>query len=83
MHGGGTGQFAAVPLNLSFLSKVAEQPEADYVSFKKCNYPKFSNVLNILNFCFQLVTGTWSQKAAKEAEKYLKVNKVFTVLRKI
>ncbi|KAI6182860.1 Phosphoserine aminotransferase [Aphelenchoides bicaudatus] len=53
MHGGGTGQFAAVPLNLSFLSKNKETPEADY-----------------------LVTGTWSQKAAKEAEKYLKVNKV-------
>jgi phosphoserine aminotransferase len=54
MHGGGTGQFAAVPLNLSYLSKNAEQPEADY-----------------------LITGTWSKKAVAEAEKYLKVNKVF------
>lgn len=57
MHGGGTGQFAALPLNLSYLSKNQEQPEADYV-----------------------VSGTWSQKAAKEAEKYLKANKVITKL---
>lgn len=31
MHGGGTGQFAALPLNLSYLSGNTEQPEADYV----------------------------------------------------
>ena len=49
MHGGGTGQFSAVPLNLL----KGDNPTADY-----------------------LVTGTWSNKAAKEAEKYCKVNKV-------
>jgi len=53
MHGGGTGQFAAIPLNLSYLSKNKDHAEADY-----------------------LVTGAWSQKSTKEAEKYLKVNKV-------
>ncbi|KAI6203211.1 hypothetical protein M3Y94_00530500 [Aphelenchoides besseyi] len=53
MHGGGTGQFAAIPLNLSYLASDPENPTADYV-----------------------ITGTWSQKAAKEAEKYVKVNKV-------
>lgn len=37
MHGGGTGQFAAVPLNLSFLSKNGEHPEADYVNFHSKN----------------------------------------------
>ncbi|CAD5210186.1 unnamed protein product [Bursaphelenchus xylophilus] len=52
MHGGGSGQFAAIPLNLRALSK-STPPSADY-----------------------LVTGAWSQKAAKEAEKYVKVNKV-------
>lgn len=49
LQGGGTGQFAAVPLNLSR----GENPTFDY-----------------------FVTGTWSQKAAKEAEKYGKVNLV-------
>ncbi|KAI6241390.1 Phosphoserine aminotransferase [Aphelenchoides fujianensis] len=53
MHGGGTGQFAAIPLNISFLAANPEQPTADY-----------------------LITGTWSQKAAKEAEKFIKVHKV-------
>ncbi|KAI6178518.1 Phosphoserine aminotransferase [Aphelenchoides besseyi] len=53
MHGGGTGQFAAIPLNLSYLASDPENPAADYV-----------------------ITGTWSQKAAKEAEKYVEVNKV-------
>jgi len=48
MHGGGTGQFSAVPLNLL----KGDNPTADY-----------------------FVTGTWSNKAAKEAEKYCKVNK--------
>ena len=46
LSGGGTGQFAAVPLNLM----KGDNPKADYV-----------------------ITGTWSAKAAKEAEKYLKV----------
>ncbi|KAI6657367.1 hypothetical protein LOD99_115 [Oopsacas minuta] len=46
ISGGGTGQFAGVPLNLMR----GDQPKADYV-----------------------ITGTWSAKAAKEAEKYLKV----------
>ncbi|KAJ8285417.1 hypothetical protein GJAV_G00026570 [Gymnothorax javanicus] len=48
LHGGGTGQFSAVPLNLIGLK---EERCADY-----------------------LVTGTWSAKAAKEAEKYGRVN---------
>lgn len=48
-QGGGTGQFAALPLNLTQSS----DETVDY-----------------------LVTGTWSQKAAKEAEKYVKVNYV-------
>jgi len=48
-QGGGTGQFAAIPLNLC--STLGE--EVDYI-----------------------VTGTWSEKAAKEAEKYCKVNKI-------
>lgn len=49
LQGGGTGEFAALPLNLT------QSPDevADY-----------------------FVTGTWSQKSAKEAEKYLKVNYV-------
>ncbi|XP_003746477.1 probable phosphoserine aminotransferase [Galendromus occidentalis] len=51
MQGGGTGQFAAVPLNLC--PKLKEQ-KADYV-----------------------VTGTWSQKAAKEAASFVQVNEVF------
>lgn len=50
MHGGGTGQFSAVPLNLCSSADF----EADY-----------------------LVTGTWSSKAAKEAQKYCRVNRVF------
>jgi len=50
MQGGGTGQFAAVPLNLC--PKLKEQ-KADY-----------------------LITGTWSQKAAKEAAQYVQVNEV-------
>ncbi|CAD5206914.1 unnamed protein product [Bursaphelenchus okinawaensis] len=52
MHGGGSGQFAAIPLNLRSLSTTTP-PSADY-----------------------LITGAWSQKAAKEAEKYIHVNKV-------
>ena len=52
MSGGGTGQFAGVPLNL--MGRNAANPSADYV-----------------------VTGNWSAKAAKEAEKYGKVNLVF------
>ena len=50
MQGGGTGQFAAVAMNLMHLR---QDHTADY-----------------------FVTGTWSQKAAKEAEKYGKVNYV-------
>ena len=46
MQGGGTGQFAAVPLNL-----LPEGGTADYI-----------------------VSGTWSDKAAKEAKKYGNVN---------
>jgi phosphoserine aminotransferase len=42
LQGGGTGQFAAVPLNL-----IGRTGKADYI-----------------------VTGSWSAKAAKEAEKY-------------
>lgn len=56
LQGGGTGQFAGVPLNLMHLCKKAKpdvQANADY-----------------------MITGSWSLKAAKEAEKYLKVNKV-------
>ena len=49
MQAGGTGQFAAVPLNLMR----GENPTADYA-----------------------VTGNWSMKAAKEAQKYLKANEV-------
>lgn len=49
LQGGGTGQFAAVPLNLT------SGPD-DVVDY--------------------LVTGQWSSKAAKEAEKYAKVNYV-------
>lgn len=49
LHGGGTGQFAAVPLNLTS----GRDDVLDYV-----------------------VTGTWSSKAAKEAEKYATVNYV-------
>uniref|UniRef100_A0A915EQX8 Aminotransferase class V domain-containing protein n=1 Tax=Ditylenchus dipsaci TaxID=166011 RepID=A0A915EQX8_9BILA len=55
MHGGGTGQFAAIPQNLGFLSK-ASPPSADYV-----------------------VTGSWSDKAIKEADKFIKTNKVFKI----
>ena len=50
MQGGGTGQFAAIPLNLIGLK---ESRCADY-----------------------LVTGAWSEKGAKEAEKYGKINRV-------
>jgi len=49
MHGGGTGQFAGVPMNMS----QREEDAADY-----------------------LITGHWSNLAAKEAEKYLQVRKV-------
>lgn len=48
MHGGGTGQFASIPLNLAAPGDIA-------------NY---------------VITGAWSEKAAKEAEKYIKVNRV-------
>lgn len=54
LQGGGTGQFAAVPLNLA-----KEGGSADYI-----------------------VTGAWSAKAVKEAEKYVKVNQVFKKLDK-
>ena len=50
LQGGGTGQFAAVPLNLT----TDKDTVVDY-----------------------MVTGTWSNKAAKEAEKYATVNHVF------
>ena len=53
MHGGGTGQFAAIPQNLGFLAKNVENPSANY-----------------------LVTGSWSDKAAKEGEKFIHVNKI-------
>ena len=49
LAGGGTAQFAAVPLNLA----TSNDCVADY-----------------------FITGTWSNKAAKEAEKYVKVNRV-------
>jgi phosphoserine aminotransferase len=51
MHGGGTAQFAAIPLNLC--SKFKGESLANYV-----------------------VTGSWSDKAAKEAQKYINVNRV-------
>ena len=50
MQGGGSGQFAALPLNL------VQNLNQDVVDY--------------------MVTGTWSLKAAKEAEKYAKVNLV-------
>ena len=50
LQGGGTGQFAAVPLNLTQSS----EETADY-----------------------FITGQWSTKAAKEAEKYIQVNTVY------
>ncbi len=50
LQGGGSGQFAAIPLNLL---KLRPKQSADYI-----------------------VTGSWSAKAAKEAEKYGKVNMV-------
>ena len=49
LQGGGTAQFAAIPLNLTQSS----DDVADY-----------------------FVTGIWSSKAVKEAEKYCKVNLV-------
>ncbi len=49
LQGGGTGEFAAIPLNLTY-------GQDDVVSY--------------------VVTGTWSSKAAKEAEKYAKVHYV-------
>ncbi|XP_041356343.1 phosphoserine aminotransferase-like [Gigantopelta aegis] len=55
-QGGGTGQFAAAPLNLM---KLKEGATADYI-----------------------ITGSWSMKAAKEAEKYGTVNKVLPKLDK-
>lgn len=51
LQGGGTGQFAAVALNLINLKP---QRKADYI-----------------------VTGSWSEKAYKEAQKYGKINLVF------
>ncbi|KAL6730994.1 phosphoserine transaminase [Ancylostoma duodenale] len=50
MQGGGTGQFAAIPLNIK-----GDKEFADYI-----------------------VTGTWSNKAAAEGSKFIKVKKVFT-----
>uniref|UniRef100_A0AC35TV43 Aspartate carbamoyltransferase n=1 Tax=Rhabditophanes sp. KR3021 TaxID=114890 RepID=A0AC35TV43_9BILA len=52
MQGGGSAQFAAIPLNIA----------------KSINGNKA-----IANY---LVTGTWSQKAAQEAKKYVEVNLV-------
>jgi len=49
LQGGGTGQFAAIPLNL--LGDNAKERTADYI-----------------------ITGTWSKKAAEEAQKYCHVN---------
>ena len=53
LQGGGTGQFAAVPLNLT----TGKEDVVDY-----------------------LVTGTWSKKAANEAEKYATVHYPFPVM---
>ncbi|WKX91299.1 hypothetical protein Q1695_009830 [Nippostrongylus brasiliensis] len=50
MQGGGTGQFAAIPMNIK-----GDHDFADYI-----------------------VTGAWSNKAAEEAKKYIRVKKVFT-----
>lgn len=60
MHGGGTGQFAAIPQNIGYLSKNLKKPIADY-----------------------LITGSWSDKAAKEGEKFINVNKVNIFIIKI
>lgn len=49
LQGGGTAQFAAIPLNLT-------EHKDDVVDY--------------------VVTGTWSNKAVKEAEKYCEVNLV-------
>lgn len=54
LQGGGTGEFAAVPLNLARDGK-----SADYI-----------------------ITGSWSAKAAKEAEKFTKVKPVLKKLDK-
>ena len=48
LQGGGSSQFAMVPMNLATKNK-----KADYV-----------------------ITGQWAKKAAQEAEKYIKVNRV-------
>jgi len=53
MHGGGTGQMAAIPQNLQYLSANSTNPTASY-----------------------LVTGAWSDKAFKEAQKFLTVERV-------
>lgn len=67
LQGGGTGMFAAVPLNLLSDSSAS----ADYLitGMRKKNIKSFK-----VNFYFFL--GTWSAKAAKEAAKYGKVNLV-------
>ncbi|CAG2183708.1 unnamed protein product, partial [Oppiella nova] len=51
MHGAGTGQFAALPMNL-----VSGLKDGSLVNY--------------------LVTGAWSDKSAKEAQKYTTVNTV-------
>ena len=53
LQGGGTAQFAAIPLNITGSNEAV----ADY-----------------------FITGQWSNKAAKEAENYLKVNRVLPKL---
>lgn len=49
MQGGGSGQFAAIPLNIK-----GDKTSADYI-----------------------VSGTWSNKAFQEGQKYLKARKVY------
>jgi phosphoserine aminotransferase len=83
MHGGGTAQFAAVPLNL--IGKVRYRVDA----WTDCNrstpystlcFPFiliFTQNSSSTNCADYFVTGEWSQKAQKEASNYLKVNAVF------
>ncbi len=61
MQGGATGQFAAIPLNLL---NAGRDSKSDSKSDSKADPPSAEYV----------VTGAWSEKAAQEAAKYLKVS---------
>ena len=60
--GGATNQFSMVPLN--FANMISMHPEAE---LKEIN-------LNTPNSADYIVSGIWSDKAAKEATKFLEVN---------